>query len=96
MQSQFNLTVTGEHYFVNQNNVLVPVWDLTSASGPFPNNPGAIVFAKKTKSVPSPDNPSSDVPWLELNAISGQLANIIYRINTVSGQPPGSVSSAVD
>jgi hypothetical protein len=90
MQNQFNLTVTGLHYFVNQGNTSEPVWDLR-ANGLFPNNPDAIVFAHKTKTAPSPDGPNN-VPWVELTKDSGQLANLVYRLNTVNGQPPPAVS----
>jgi hypothetical protein len=94
IQDQFNLTVDGQHYFVSQNGTLEPVWDLTS-SGPFTGNPGAIVFAHKIQTADSPDG-SGNVPWLELVKDSGQLANKVYRINTVQGQPPPNVSSSVD
>jgi hypothetical protein len=94
MQAQFNLTVDGQHYFVDQNSTLEAVWDLTS-SGQFATNPGAIVFAHKVQTAPSPDGPNN-IPWVELKADSGQLADTIYRVNTVQGQPPGSVSSSVD
>jgi hypothetical protein len=94
MQNQYNLTVDGQHYFVDQNGTLEAVWDLTS-SGPFTGNPGAIVFAHKIQTADSPDG-LNNIVWVELKGDSGQLANTIYRINTVQGQPPGSVSSSVD
>ena len=94
MQAEFNVTQTGLHYFVKQGGNNVPVWDLTG-SGPFKGNKDAIVFANKTKSVPSPDG-ASNVAWLELVKVSGGLATKIYRLNTVSGQPASSVSSGVD
>jgi len=94
MQTQFNLTVDGQHYFVEQNGNLSAVWDLTS-SGPFSGNPGAIVFAHPIQTADSPDGPDN-IAWVELKKDSGELANTIYRINTVKGQPPSSVSSSVD
>jgi hypothetical protein len=95
MQSQFNLAVIGQHYFVtNQNGDLEAVWDLTSGS-PFNGNPGAIVFAHKIKTAPSPDG-SDNILWVELVKDSGELANTIYRIDTVKGQPASSVSSSFD
>src|SRR6267154_3814360 len=94
MQAQFNLTVDGQHYFANQNGSLKAVWDLTS-SGPFTGNPNAIVFAHKVQTAPSPDGPDN-IDWVELKKDSGGLANTVYRINTVKGQPPGNVSSSVD
>jgi hypothetical protein len=89
VKSDFNLNVEGQHYFVQQNGTLVPVWDLRSST----NNPNAIVFAQKVKSAPSPDGPDN-IAWLELKGISGGLANLIYRVNTVKGQPPSTVSSS--
>ena len=94
MQDQFNLTVDGQHYFANQNGALEAIWDLTS-SGPFDGNPGAIVFAHKIQTAASPDGPNN-IDWVELTKDSGDLANTVYRINTVQGQPPSSVSSFVD
>jgi hypothetical protein len=94
IQDRFNLTVDGQHYFVNQSNGLEAVWDLTS-SGPFKGNSNAIVFAHKVKTANSPDG-SDNVAWVELKKDSGGLANTVYRTNTVKGQPPPSVSSSVD
>ena len=93
IQAQFNLTLAGQHYFVSQGNTSVPVWDLRSAM--FSGNQNAIVFAHKTKAVPSPDGPDN-VAWVELARDSGELANTVYRINTVKGQPPSTVSPSVD
>jgi hypothetical protein len=94
IQDQFNLTVDGQHYFANQNGALAAVWDLTS-SGPFSGNANAIVFAHKVQTADSPDGPDN-ILWVELKKDSGGLADTVYRINTVKGQPPASVSSPVD
>jgi Protein of unknown function (DUF3455) len=91
MNDHYGITVDGEYYFVEQNGALVPVWDLRS-TGPFAGNPNAIVFAQKYKSTPSPNGPV-DIDWVELKKLSGGLANLIYRVNTVQGQPPPTVSS---
>jgi hypothetical protein len=91
MKTELNLTVTGQHFFQKSSGPPVPVWDLR-ADPPFQNNPNAFVVAKKVNSVPSPDG-TSDVAWLELAKVSGELANTIYRINTEGGQPAASVSS---
>lgn len=39
----------------------------------------------------------TDVPWLELTAIAGQgtLAKTAFRLDTVGGQPPASVSTYI-
>jgi hypothetical protein len=94
IQAQFGLTIDGQHYFANQNGVLEAVWDLTS-SGPFSGNPGAIVFAHKVQTADSPDGPNN-IAWVELKKDSGELANTVYRVNTVQGQPPSSVSSSIN
>ena len=90
IKDQFKIHVKGQHYFVSQNGTLVPVWDLRSSGGP-----NAIVFAQKVKDVPSPNGPQN-VDWLELKKVSGDLANLIYRVDTVKGQPPTTVSSSFD
>jgi Protein of unknown function (DUF3455) len=93
IQSQFNLTVDGQHYFANQNGTIEAVWDMRS--GLFNGNPNAIVFAHKVQTANSPDG-ASNVAWVELKKDSGLLANTVYRLDTVQGQPPGSVSSSID
>jgi hypothetical protein len=89
-KNKYNLNVKGQHYFVEQNGTLVPVWDLRSSAG----DPNAIVFAQKAKDVPSPDRPV-DIDWVELKKLSGGLANLVYRVDTVKGQPPSTVSSSL-
>ncbi len=86
MKDKYNINVEGQHYFVKQNDKLVPVWDLRS-SGENAGNPNAIVFAEKVKNAPSPDGPQN-VDWVELKKLSGGLANQVYRVDSVSGQPP--------
>jgi hypothetical protein len=94
MKTNFNINVEGQYYFVTQNGTLVPVWDFTS-SGENAGNPNAIVFAQKVKGAPSPDGPEN-IDWVELKGVSGELAKQIYRVDTVMGQPPSSVSSSPD
>ena len=94
MKDKFNINVEGQHYFVSQNNSLVPVWDLRS-SGENTGNPNAIVFAEKVKSAPSPNGPEN-VDWVELKKLSGGLSNQVYRVDSVKGQPPSTVSSSLD
>jgi len=94
MKNKYNINVEGQHYFVEQNGVLVPVFDLRS-SGANAGNTKAIVFSEKIKSAPSPGGPEN-VDWVELNKLSGDLANRVYRVDTVKGQPPSTVSSSLD
>jgi len=94
MKDRHNINVEGQHYFVQQNSGLVPVWDLRS-SGENAGNSNAIVFAQKIHNVPSPDGPTN-VDWVELQKLSGSLSNLVYSIKTVSGQPPSTVSFSLD
>ena len=94
MKDKFNINVEGQHYFVKQDDKLVPVWDLTS-SGENAGNRNAIVFAEKVKSAPSPDGPEN-VDWVELKKVSGGLSNQVYRVDSVKGQPPSTVSPSLD
>ena len=91
MKNKHNINVEGQHYFVEQNGALVPVWDLRS-SGENTGNPNAIIFAEKVKNAPSPDGPEN-VDWVELKKLSGGLSNQVYRVDSVKGQPPSTVSS---
>jgi hypothetical protein len=93
MKDHYGITIDGAYYFVEQNGALVPVWDLTT-NGPFAGNPNAIVFAQKFKNTPSPGGPAN-IDWVELKKVSGGLANVIYRVSTVKGQPPATVSSSL-
>ena len=92
--SKYNINVEGQHYFVKQDDSLVPVWDLTS-SGKNAGKPNAIVFAQKVKDAPLPDGPEN-IDWVELKELSGGLKNLVYRVDTVKGQPPSTVSSSLD
>jgi hypothetical protein len=94
IQDKFGLAVDGQHYFANHNGALEAIWDLTS-SGPFSGNPGAIVFAHKVQVADSPDGPNN-IAWVELKKDDGELANTVYRVNTVQGKPPSSVSSSIN
>ena len=84
----------GQHYFVNN-----PVtgqgvslkWDFTS-SGENKGNSDAYVVGKGVGTLASPDDPTTDVAWLELTDVEGELADTIFRYDTVNGQPPTSVS----
>jgi len=94
MKNKYNINVEGQHYFVEQAGSLVPVWDLRS-SGENTGNPNAIIFAEKVQSAPSPNGPEN-VDSVELKKLSGGLANLVYRLDSVKGQPPSTVSSFLD
>lgn len=88
---KFKIPLLGYHYFINDNGTLRPKFDLTS-TGPNKGNPDAFVVASKAIGVPAP-NSAQDVDWLELKALSGKLADAVFRVYTKGGQPPTSVSS---
>jgi hypothetical protein len=89
----WDISVVGQHYFVDGNNgTIVPVFDFTS-SGKTKGNENAIFFGEKIEDIQSP-NGTDNVDWLELQEVSGELANDVYRVNTVKGQPPASVCSS--
>ena len=94
LKQNWNLDALGDYYFVNQNNGLTPVFDFRS-TGQTTGNPNAIFFGAKNEDAPSPDG-SANIDWLELEHVSGELANAVYRVFTVLGQPPSRVSSSHD
>jgi hypothetical protein len=78
----------GVHDFVKYNGSLTPNFDFTSSQG----DPNDFFYGKKIGNVPSPDG-SDNVDWLVLQNVLGKLANTVYRVGTVKGQPPATVSS---
>jgi len=90
LKEHWNIDLIIDYYFVQLNGSLVPVFDATSEpSSPAKGNPNAILFAKKIEDVASPDG-EVDIDWVVLQEVSGELANDVYRIHTVKGQPPAS------
>ncbi|KZT04511.1 uncharacterized protein LAESUDRAFT_761075 [Laetiporus sulphureus 93-53] len=81
-----------QHYFVpnpTTGSGLSPKWDFTS-SGKFNGNPNAYVIGKVNGTLPSPDNATDDVAWLEVLKVEGDIADEVFRYDTVGGQPPSS------
>ncbi|KZP25027.1 hypothetical protein FIBSPDRAFT_856406 [Athelia psychrophila] len=66
-----------------------PKWDFTSNVDA--GNANAFVIGAKTGDLPAPTG-TSDVDWLQLKAVEGDLASTVYRTDTRGGQPPASVS----
>jgi hypothetical protein len=81
------------HYFVTSpsGTGISPLWDFTS-TGNFAGNATAYVMGAKVGDILAPNTPTTNVDWLALNAVQGSLASKIFRIDTVGGQPPSSVS----
>ncbi|KAK7001703.1 hypothetical protein R3P38DRAFT_2558291, partial [Favolaschia claudopus] len=74
----------GLHYFVALNTGISPKWYFTSTTG----KPSAYVIGAKVGDIPAPSNPANNVDWLALNRAEGTLADRIFRVDTVGGQPP--------
>jgi len=82
----------GVHEFVPNpagSGVPLPQFDfrMTSVLG---GNPKAFIIAVKIGDILAP-SPSTDVDWVELKGVQGELATTVIRINTAGGQPPASV-----
>ncbi|KAJ7326282.1 hypothetical protein DFH08DRAFT_926228 [Mycena albidolilacea] len=77
-----------QHYFITNPSGagLSPKWDFTSSTG----DASAFVVAAKVGDVPAPSDSSTNVDWLSLNRVDGDLATQIFRVDTVGGQPPSS------
>lgn len=86
-----------QHYFVPNptgGQGVSPKWDFTS-SGKFAGNADAYTLGRGVGNLPSPDDPSTDVAWLQVQNVKGKIADTVFRFDTVGGQPPSSVSSAL-
>ncbi|KAJ7494184.1 hypothetical protein FB451DRAFT_1216165 [Mycena latifolia] len=68
-----------------------PKWDFTS-TGRFAGNATAFVIGAKVGDIPAPTDPATNIDWLQLARVEGDLASQIFCIDTVGGQPPTSVS----
>ena len=87
-------TVLAQHFF--QPNPVTgsgvsPVWDFRS-NPRFKGHDDAFVLARGNGSIPSPQDPSTDVAWLHVVKVQGDIADDVFRFDTVGGQPPTSVS----
>lgn len=83
--------ILGQHYFTeDEAGGLSPVWD----SRAIPQFEGVddAVFVGKVVGNTSDADPTQNVSWLHLVKVSGDLADEVYRIFTVGGVPPPSVS----
>jgi len=71
------------HYFVQNpdGSGIAPRFDLAGTD--------RFTTLKKTGDIPSPQG-KENVDWLELSEVAGDLSNVVYRTDTVQGQPPSS------
>jgi len=83
--------VLGQHYFITNpitGSGLSPKWDFTSASEK--GHPDAFAVGAKVGDLPAPTDPATNIDWLQLKVVQGDLATQIYRVETKGGQPPSS------
>ena len=83
--------ILSQHYFIqNGSGGISPVWDFR-ATPKFQGVDDAVIVAKSLASMPDA-NPTQNIPWVHLGKVSGDIADEVYRISTVGGVPPSSVS----
>jgi len=86
-----NPHVLGQHYYVPNPVTGVgnsPKWDFTSSAA-YKGNPNAFAVGAKTGDIPSPAG-KTDIDWVQLKVVAGDLATTIYRTDTQAGVPPSS------
>ena len=88
VETQFGLNPLGVHTFVEFNGALDPKFDFTQST----NDPSKYVIATKDGDIPAPTDPSTNVDWLHLVNVNGDLASDVYRVLTVGGKPPSEVN----
>ncbi|KZP25028.1 hypothetical protein FIBSPDRAFT_783924 [Athelia psychrophila] len=89
--------ILGQHYYVDNPapapgaSAESPKFDFTSAVEK--GNSNAFVVGAKVGDLPAPTGPS-DIDWVQLKEVAGQLAGTVFRTNTRGGQPPKSCSAS--
>ena len=89
----------GCHYFIpdptDPHNVTknIPEFDWNCGGrGILSTDPNGFMKGVKAAALPSPDNSTFDVAWVQVKGTSGDLASFVYRVNTHGGNPPAKVS----
>ncbi|OCH85780.1 hypothetical protein OBBRIDRAFT_838704 [Obba rivulosa] len=83
--------ILGQHFFITNpitGSGLSPKWDFTSAS--LKGHSDAFAVGAKVGDLPAPTDNVTNIDWLQLNVVQGDLASEIFRIQTRGGQPPTS------
>jgi hypothetical protein len=85
----FKAVILGQHEFVNNPTGAGTIarWDFSSKGDIFPRNPNAYVEATRVANLSAPTG-KTDIDWLELKGVAGNLADKAYRVDTKGGQPP--------
>jgi len=83
--------ILAQHYFINNAaGGISPVWDFR-ATKKFKGVENAVFVGRPLVSTPDVD-PTKNVPWVHIGKVSGDISDEIYRIYTVGGVAPSSVS----
>ena len=83
-------SIFGQHYFnENASGGLDPIWDFRALSK-FQGNENAVFVAKVLTTTPADD--PKNVALVHLGKVSGDILDEVYRLFTVGGVPPDSVS----
>ena len=85
--------IQADHYFIPNpaGSGLSPVWDFR-ATQRFQGKEDAFVVGTGVASVAAPVDPANNINWLRIRKVAGDAADEVYRIDTIGGQPPSSVS----
>lgn len=85
--------IQADHYFIPNpaGTGLAPVWDFRTTKR-FLGNENAIFVGRGVGSVVPPVDPPNNINWLRVANVIGDIADEVYRIDTIGGQPPTSVS----
>ena len=85
--------ILADHYFISNpsGSGISPVWDFR-ATQRFHGQADAVLVGKSSGTVVAPVDPSDNINWLRIANASGDIADEVYRIDTIGGQSPTSVS----
>jgi len=85
--------ILADHYFIPNpaGTGIAPLWDFRTSKR-FHEKEDAFFVGAGLASVEAPTDPSDNINWLRINSIAGGFGDEVYRIDTVGGQPPTSVS----
>jgi hypothetical protein len=85
--------IQADHYFIPNpaGAGLSPVWDFRTNQR-FQGKDNAFLVGKVAASVVPPVDPPHNINWLRVGKVAGDIANEVFRIDTIGGQPPTSVS----
>ena len=85
--------ILADHYFIPNpaGTGLSPVWDFRATQN-YQGKEDAFIVGATVASVAAPVDPADNISWLRIKEIAGDAADEVYRIDTIGGQPPTSVS----